>query len=523
MKNRALAEATLNCLAREGVEDICVCAGRRDAPLLVILERACGFRVFPFFEERSAAFFALGRAKRTGRPAAIVTTSGTAVAELLPALVEAHYCGVRLVAVTADRPRRLAGSGAPQTIEQVGIFGSYVRRCLDIEAGEEFPPDLSLAEGSAHLNVRFDEPLVEPSGQVPAFTIADGQSPSLAPPDFETRLSSFVARVKHPVVVVGPVPGSARDAVGSFVRGLGLPAYLEATSGLRGDPALTHLELRSGNSGIRDLLRRGVCDGVIRIGGVPAARFWRDLDERFRSVPVLSISAVPFRGLERGELVVTSLKHLPPLTPTLERSAELHTSVEFDRRLEGTIIAALESETLSEVALVRELSRRIPRDAAVYLGNSLPIREWDLAAVREPRHSEVEANRGANGIDGQLSTFFGWSFDVAERWCILGDLTTLYDLSAPAAAPRDGRIRLVVVNNGGGQIFRRMFNEKIFRNEHRLSFAGWAAMWGFTHVVVDGSSSWFGELPDRVVIELRPDEGASDRFWRRYDEALPAA
>jgi len=523
VKNRQLAEGTLAYLARSGVAEICVCAGRRDAPLLVLLEHGCGFRVHSFFEERSAAFFALGRAKRTERPVAIVTTSGTACAELLPALIEAFYSGQRLIAVTADRPRRLRGSGAPQTIEQVDIFGGYVRRCVDIEAGEDFPRDLSVSEGSVHLNVRFDEPLNEPQREPPRCMIAAPPPRRAVARAIEARLERFLAGVARPLVVVGPLYSGARSAVGRFVQALGLPALVEATSGLRGDPLLEDLELRGGNSFVAELLSQGAFDGVIRIGGVPAARFWRDLDERLRDLPVISISPLPFRGLERGEIVVTALEDLPDPTTRFERSAELRTIVESDRRMERAIIGCVEGEPTSEVALIREVSRRIPSDAAVYLGNSLPIREWDLAAVREPRQREVEANRGANGIDGQLSTFFGWSFDAPERWCIVGDLTTLYDLSATAGAPTNGRVRIVVINNGGGQIFRRMFAEKIFRNEHRVSFAGWAAMWGFAHVVVDGAVEWSGELPERVVIELRPDVAAGDRFWLSYDRLIQPA
>jgi 2-succinyl-5-enolpyruvyl-6-hydroxy-3-cyclohexene-1-carboxylate synthase len=522
LKNRKLAEGILLSLARSGVAEICVCAGRRDAPLLVLLEHGCGFRVHSFFEERSAAFFALGRAKRTDRPVAIVTTSGTACAELLPALIEAFYSGHRLVAVTADRPRRLRGSGAPQTIEQLDIFGGYVRRCLDIEAGEELPSDFGVAEGSVHLNVRFDEPLTEPAGESVRCTIAAPAHRREAAPEIGARLERFLAGVARPLVVVGPVPARARGAVGRFVGALGLPAFLESTSGLRGEPLLGGLELRGGNGPVAHLLRQGTFDSVVRIGGVPAARFWRDLDEKLRSVPVLSIASLPFRGLERGEVIVTPLEDLPPPT-SLNRSGDFQELLETDRQLESAVIACAESEPASEVALIRELSRRIPGDAALYLGNSLPIREWDLAAVRGPAHREVEANRGANGIDGQLSTFFGWSFDACERWCVLGDLTTLYDLSAPASAPADGRIRIVVINNGGGQIFRRMFSEKIFRNEHRVSFAGWAAMWGFEYIVVDRVTGWFGELPDRVIIEVRPEEAASDRFWGAYDRALSSA
>lgn len=131
-----------------GASDFCACAGSRNSPLLAVL----GFDgVFSFVDERSAAFFALGRIKQHGHPAAVVTTSGTAVAELLPAVVEAHYSALPLVLITADRPARYLGSGAPQAIEQIGIFGSYAATSVD---GWNRARPL-------HINIEFDEPLID--------------------------------------------------------------------------------------------------------------------------------------------------------------------------------------------------------------------------------------------------------------------------------------------------------------------------------------------------------------------------
>jgi len=170
----------------------------------------------------------------------------------------------------------------------------------------------------------------------------------------------------------------------------------------------------------------------------------------------------------------------------------------------------LDDEPTSELAMLRALSRELPHGARVYLGNSLPIREWDLVATREPRGYEYEANRGANGIDGQLSTFFGWCAPARENICVVGDLTAIYDLGAPWIAPQlDAPFRIVIINNGGGRIFGRVaslraldpaLRERIIENVHGVEFSHWAKMWGID------------------VTELRPDEDASTRVWARYDE-----
>jgi 2-succinyl-5-enolpyruvyl-6-hydroxy-3-cyclohexene-1-carboxylate synthase len=143
MTNVERARRTIADARARGAVDFCVCSGSRNAPLLAVLPSTPGIRVWSFVDERSAAFFALGRAKLTGLPAAVVTTSGTAVAELLPAVVEAYYSGTPLIVITADRPARYRGSGAPQCIEQEGIFGPYAGGCVE------------------HVNVEFDEPLID--------------------------------------------------------------------------------------------------------------------------------------------------------------------------------------------------------------------------------------------------------------------------------------------------------------------------------------------------------------------------
>ncbi|MDQ6799914.1 MAG: thiamine pyrophosphate-binding protein [Acidobacteriota bacterium] len=155
MSNIAAAREIIERVREAGARDFCVCGGSRNAPLIAVLGAANGERptanVFSFIDERSAAFFALGRAKRDGRPVAVITTSGTAAAELLPAAVEAFYSGVPLILITADRPARFRGTAAPQSIEQVGLFGVYAT--TDIDGWSRRAP--------LHINVEFDEPLID--------------------------------------------------------------------------------------------------------------------------------------------------------------------------------------------------------------------------------------------------------------------------------------------------------------------------------------------------------------------------
>jgi len=464
-----------------GVRELCVCAGSRNSPLIFALSDA---PLFSFIDERSAAFFAIGRIKLHGEPVAVVTTSGTAAAELLPACIEAYYSGLPLVLITADRPARFRGTGAPQAIEQVGLFGVYA--ATEISAWRRTTP--------LHCNIEFDEPLLDDATPHPALR-ALTQRETLLPArrgEGGRRPDEGVA-FKHPLVLLGGLAPSDRERVRDFVERLNAPVYAEPLSGLRG---ATNNQITSGER----MISRGNFDGVIRIGNVPTLRFWRDLEEN--QLPVVSFSRLSFAGLSRGEL--RSIDELPE-----PKAVETDDNFfEADRRCAETIKQILDDEPLSELAMIRELSRRV--DGRVYLGNSLPIREWDLAAERTA--IEFEANRGANGIDGQLSTFFGWCKEGASNWCVIGDLTALYDANAPWIVTQlDASFTICIINNGGGRIFSRVaslkrmderYRRRVIENEHNLRFDKWAEMWG---------------IADRVI-ELRPDAEASERVWRRYDE-----
>ena len=508
----------VTALADAGVREFCVCPGGRNAPLVVVLTRAAGITVRTFFDERAAAFFALGRIKADGAPVAVVTTSGTAAAELLPAAVEAYYSALPLLLVTADRPPRHRGTGSPQAIEQVDLFGPYAPTVFD---GADDDDRLSLAEWNgqqpAHVNICFDEPLVD--GTIPVLSLAPGAWSRPAPAADPTPVLDVLRHARRPLVIVGPLDLPDRDGVRRFLTRLGAPVYAEPASGLREDEALDALLLTSGEG----TFRAADCDAVLRLGGVPAVRLWRDLDAARRDLPVGSVSRTRFPGLTRGAFVHAApgaaLGALdPPTAVDHEWRAEL---LARDRERHRSLATLCAAEPRAEPALIRELSRRVPAGSLAYLGNSLPIREWDLGAIREPRGWTVGVNRGANGIDGQLSTFFGMCAGGRENWALVGDLTALYDLAAPWVLGQlaTGPVRIVVVNNGGGQIFARLSPHTELRNEHRLTFDRWAAMWGLAHVRWD-SVPLDSALPDRCVIELVPDAGATKRFWRAYD-ALP--
>ncbi|MGK0187867.1 MAG: 2-succinyl-5-enolpyruvyl-6-hydroxy-3-cyclohexene-1-carboxylate synthase [Verrucomicrobiales bacterium] len=519
----ALARAVLAACAQAGVAEYVVCAGARNAalvmPLVALSEREnCSIRVWNFSEERAAGFFALGRARALQRPVAVVTTSGTAVAELLPAIVEAFYQKVPLLALTADRPRSFRGTGAPQAIEQVGIFSDYSGSTIDVaslrEAGNclqgwsRFQP--------AHLNVCFPEPAADDcmvSENDGAHLVPVAHSEARVRAHLARTLEVFLESNDDVVVLLGNGVQDQETELIPFLVRLGAPVLAEALSGFREAPELRHLVVAGGDSAAARLS----VGCVLRIGDVPVWRLWRDLELR-PEVPVFSVTLSEFPGLSRASIMVRTIDW-----DTVKCRSHA--------RQQNDILPAL--DTLlnefprSECGLIRGLSEVIPEDALVFLGNSLPVREWNLASTMESRGLRCVANRGANGIDGILSTALGMGADEEEVWIVVGDLTSLYDLSAPWVLQQMHcrKVRIVIVNNGGGQIFSRLPSlnsatapqKELMANTHGIRFHHWAAMWGMPHHCVTEQEHLNLEA-EPCVIELLPDAEETQRFWEEWGQ-----
>lgn len=509
--NTHIIRSLLTALARMGVAEVCVAAGARNAPIIAALVESEGVKLWNFFEERSAAFFALGRILADRAPVAVLTTSGTAAAELLPAVIEAHYQGLPLVLITADRPRRFRGSGAPQAIEQKDLFGPYVSACLDVEVGVSLSWPTRIGPHPFHINICLDEPLETNLGGIDFLAHHGPGAPKPpAPPPF-TLLNEPTA-----VIASGLSKAEAHEAAPILAK-LGLPVLAEATSNLWGNwegrPKLDPLLHIAAESHFKSL----EAHQIIRLGGLPTATWWREL-ETHPEIQVVNISRLPFAGLARTERVQTlpwsSLSdlgkyQLPPAS--LTKSEEIQSS--------------LSDLPLSEPGWMRELAMHIPAGARVFLGNSLPIREFNLGINTVQKEVEFFANRGANGIDGIVSTWLGLSAIVRESWLIVGDLSAMYDLAAPWIMPQlpQGNRRLVVINNGGGKIFSRVPSLRylsrqarhIIENRHRVTFAPWAEMWGLGYLKLSHPDE-LEDLPDGpLLIEIVPDEEQTNAFYAK--------
>lgn len=519
----------INELSKIGVEDYCVCPGGRNAPLVKALGIYPDIKVYSFYDERSAAFFAMGRVKADHKPVVVLTTSGTAVANLIPATVEAHYSYLPLILLTADRPQHYRGVGSPQSIEQVGIFSHYVEKTYDISVNSEI--EICKPSRPIHINICFDEPLLsdfeEASKLVQNFSapmenyerdwIPYSRSKS------QLIINNFFETAKRPLVILGP--GEESQAVKQYLLDWQWPFYAEGASGLREDRELEPLMLKGGEAFLLNKNIQKYFDSVIRIGPIPTLRLWRDLEFHLADWPVLHFSQQPFSGLSRSLDTPLSFKALDLIS--LKRNAQvwneglLKELLQSSHDLESKLQNLYKYYPLAETSWFQHISQWLPEESQVFIGNSLPIREWDLAATHKDKGFKIQCNRGANGIDGIISTALGWSKNNQQTFCILGDLSAMYDMNAyQGLTYARGKFHTIVINNGGGKIFSSMFSDEAFENRHEKSFAPLAKMFGLNYFRLENTSFQEVDLTTPSIIEVRPDNEQTKAFRQEYNQKL---
>ncbi|HSS02525.1 MAG TPA: 2-succinyl-5-enolpyruvyl-6-hydroxy-3-cyclohexene-1-carboxylic-acid synthase, partial [Kofleriaceae bacterium] len=496
------AELVATSLADGGVTRCVVSPGSRSTPLVAALAREPRLELTTLIDERTAAFFALGAARATGAPVALVCTSGTAAAHYYPAIIEASMAGVPLVAITADRPPELQDCGASQTIDQIKMYGGFVRGAFDLGA----PSDGELAlravrrkiiqaitcargpdPGPVHLEVPLRKPL-EPAAPTSdaerALARAAAQlagAVAIAPPRLApdaaaiAALATAVADEPDGVIVAGALPANfaaARDAVLALAARAGYPVIAEAGSQLRFGPRPDGVVLVD-HFDLIPAAALPVPRLVIQLGAEPvaaawpawAARIaaagtprwvvagprWHDADSSARGVilgdPAAVIDALA-AALDvlapRGTSILATVRH-PSEAADRWSTAEAAAAHAIDH--------ALDRHPRSEPAMMRAATDAVPPGAAIQLGNSLPIRVIDQVATGGPVRT-ILTQRGAAGIDGSIASAAGATCAGQPVLLILGDVSFAHDLGG-LLATRCARapLAILVIDNRGGQIF----------------------------------------------------------------------
>ena len=564
------ARTFVDALARAGLRSVCVAPGSRSTPLVLAFARQEGIELHSHLDERSAAFFALGMALAQDAPVALLCSSGTAAANFFPAIIEAHMARVPLLVLTADRPPELRHSGANQTIDQVKLYGDHVLWSVDCAVPESQPSALSLRnlralaaralavanglrKGVVHINLPFRKPLEPDAAEehlpeaephhAGAWMAAAG-APVLKPERLD-ELRALIEPAAEGLIVCGP--GSARDfpgeAIPAFARRTGWPVLCDPLSGLRypGDAVIacadTILAARPATAPQPDL--------VLRLGGVPtsaALDAWLD-SPRPRCQIQLSPSGIwaddSHRTTHFLQAGANALKAIGAALPTrTARAPGCAWWARADALARAALGEALGSGAWFDGAAVAETLNLLPDDATLFAGNSLPVRLLDQFGLPTGRRLRAFANRGASGIDGNLSTAFGITMarPAQPLVALIGDITFYHDMNGLLALRRLGLAPTVVLlNNNGGGIFQRLpvrsrepeFT-RYFLTPHDLDFCHAARLYDVAYVLAADRGSFRAALADSIgsgaprIIELPTDARADLQHRDRLIEAVGA-
>ena len=554
-RNTALASALVEELARCGTRRAVVSPGSRSTPLALALWRHPAIEVEVILDERSAGFFALGTALATRLPAVVLCTSGSAAANLHPAIVEADEAGVPLIALTADRPPELRGIGAGQTIDQLKLYGDAVRWFCELGTHDADDEGLlhfrSVAcrayaaalgdprPGPVHLNVPFRDPLapVQVEGDVtasdPLALEGRGERPlnavarvaAMSRPELTEELCERIAAEPRGLIVAGrqldPDPAPALARLASAAR---YPILAEPTSQLRLGP---HDRSRVVSS--YDLLARGAPEAlqprlIVRVGDMPTSKALR---RWLAEIDGLRQSVVdPHSDWREPTRRAETLVRADP-GPLADRLAELlsdrgrereDAAEEFsaawtaaDRAARAAVGSELEGvDELSEPGAWLALAAELREGDNVLAASSMPVRDLEAFLPSAPERVRFLANRGANGIDGLVSTAAGIAAASGARtWAVLGDLALAHDLGSLAAARGVENLRLLVLDNGGGGIFHFLPQAEAMGAEEFEALMGTPSGLDLSRAVeLFGMSSARPGDPDELRRALRSDARA---------------
>lgn len=556
--NTAAAWVLAETLVRCGLRHAVISPGSRSTPLTIALAGHESVEAVPVLDERSAGFFALGLARQTGRPVALVCTSGTAAANYHPAVIEASESGLPLLVLTADRPPEMRACSSGQTIDQVKLYGHYPRWQVELPVPEPTEPGLravrqTMAQawrrtldpvaGPVHVNIPYRDPL-EPTEEVPggfhcACLEKSDQFFGHLPTQIDLTRSARLPKDWHcekGLLIDGPGvvgdPEAHATAVMRLARRLGWPVLADGVSAVRQtasgrDPVVICYELILRDP---DARARFSPERVICFGPLPTSKLLRGW-LRESGARILFVDPGD-RNLDPGHGASTAVRcEAPELqlagTGKTAGSEWLKGWLDTERRVARRLSRGLNACGFPfEGALIRLVGRSLRRGTQVFAANSMAIRNVEVFWPKGRGHL-FACNRGANGIDGTLSTAIGLAHDGPPTWLLTGDLALLHDANGFLSAPRfGGSLTILLINNQGGGIFEHLpvagFEppfEAFFAMPQQVDFKALAAAHGLGYRLIRSADALMAEArawpePGIRILEVRTDRKADARVLR---------
>jgi len=562
--NNIWSDLIIEELIRHSCCYFCISPGSRSTPLTVAVAHNKKAISKVFYDERGAAFHALGFARATGKPAVLICTSGTAAANYYPAIIEAHQDSIPLIILTADRPPELRATAANQTIDQVKMFGNYVNWYFELPVPDEnISPQFALTtvdqayfksmhpqKGPIHINCMFREPFLSEKQNALTEEFLNWQNsgkPYTSYPVLNNKLLpdlelfEKINRTKHGIIVAGKLDNNSdSEAVLEFAKKSGFPIFADITSGLRvgykSDSIIEYFDLMLlsetfNNSLEPDLIiqfgKRFVSKRLLTFLSKLKPKNYLVVDEstdRFDPAHIVSHRIV-------GNISQFCKSYVPSNKNNIDKV--WNEQINKTNKIVGDLINSEFNSNikLSEISIARIISQNNPENSGLYLASSMPVRDMDMFAEKRNKNIYIASNRGASGIDGTIASAIGFAEGKKTAvTLVIGDLAFIHDLnSLYQLTSSKYPVTIVLLNNSGGGIFsfltiadQKDVFEKYFSTPHDLTFNSTADLFKLKYYRPQNSKEFIDSYKSAIVqkksaiIEISIDKNDNFKLHKNF-------
>ena len=529
----------VNLLADMGISNGCICPGARNAPMIEALSRS-PIKIHSILDERAAGFYALGMAKKIDSPTVVSCTSGTALANLFPAIIEAYMSETPLIIISADRPTKLIDTGENQTIYQDNIYGKYSLHFEKINLLSEDLDSISnkiniafhasmgivknkklSSKGPVHINIHFDEPLIDAGNEGDRSKIKIN---SINPSSSSTRITKVQGLIKKPIIICGQTDlKTSKNTILAIAQKIGAPILSDISSNIQGEePVLSFYD---------HFIENISPDLILRFGKKPLSKKLLALINQSKEITYLVQLRQKFNDdSNQIETSINSfLDNIDEYIDYEKDSSWINSFIDKNILAKEKITKLSIDSKMNEYSFANKLIHRLPDNSNLFIGNSLMIRAFDSFS-NQSHHKKIHvlSNRGASGIDGNIATALGIAkTSKYNNYLVLGDQSFMYDVSSlQIFAETNPRLTIFIINNGGGAIFDRLplsekmnpsaFNEFIRRN-HNQSFEAIAESYNIDYSLINTFEEFENLDMDKTQIcELKIDADDSLDFINQF-------
>lgn len=461
MSNKKLntywSNEVVNILDQKGVRCACISPGSRNTSLVKAFIENKNIKCFSHIDERSNAYFALGIAKKEQEPVVILTTSGTATANLFPAIIESYLSMIPLIIITADRPEELIDSGENQTINQVNLYGKYVRKMYDISHNKNIST-LQIIEdcydtakgyqstkGPVHVNIRFEEPLIDDGAEEISYKITSKESD-------HKKIQFKIPSCSRPIIIYSGLSSSKPVDILKLSKRLNCFILADSLSTIRHskqDNVLVYYDHYINKLNIDP-------DLILRFGTKPISKKLTSFINKFKNCSYLFDTKLSFND-DCPNIIKSNINNI-------DFSIEEKTDKSWNEKWKSlesktkNFISTISIAKKSEINLIQTAVSKMDEGDNLFIGNSMPIRIFDQFSGKLKNPLNIYANRGASGIDGIISSALGMAYkSISKNYLIIGDVSFFHDTNGFHILNNESiDLTVIIINNNGGQIFKRL-------------------------------------------------------------------